>query len=120
MYRMLPYEIWRPVEGYDNYKVSTLGNVVNTKSGKKLKPFKLSGYDAVGLWKKNKRQFWLIHRLVGITFLDWYDGCEFDHISTDKNNNTVYNLRACTHKENCNNPITRKNIREAHNKNGGN
>ena len=31
-------EEWRPINGYDNYMVSNLGQVKNTKTGKLLKP----------------------------------------------------------------------------------
>lgn len=111
-------EIWKDIHGYEGkYQVSNMGKVKNTKTNRILKPFKLSGYDAVGLWVNNERQFKLVHRLVGMAFLNWYEGCEFDHISTDKNDNTVFNLKVCTHRENCNNPITRKNISIAHTKN---
>jgi hypothetical protein len=30
-------EIWKPIEGFDNYEVSNLGNVKNIKKDKELK-----------------------------------------------------------------------------------
>ncbi len=39
---------------------------------------------------------------------EWYNGCEVDHIDTDRFNNRADNLRVCTPKENMNNPLTKE------------
>lgn len=49
----------------------------------------------------------LLHRSVYNLFKEKIkDGLEIDHIDGNRTNNRVDNLRAVTHKENCNNPIT--------------
>lgn len=35
----MPKERWKVVEGHPNYKVSTLGRVMNGKTGKLLNPY---------------------------------------------------------------------------------
>ena len=55
-----------------------------------------------------------IHQLVYENFVgEIPDGYEIDHIDGDKTNNTVYNLRLVTHKENMNNPITKTALSKA-------
>lgn len=50
-----------------------------------------------------------IHRLVYETFKGRIpDGMEIDHFDTNKENNSLDNLRLCTHKENMNNPKTKQ------------
>lgn len=54
-----------------------------------------------------------VNKLVWETFVgDVPDGYELDHINTIRTDNSVDNLKLVTHKENMNNPITRKNISE--------
>jgi hypothetical protein len=42
-------EIWKDISNYDNYKVSSFGNVKNNNTGRILKPSKIGGYYCVGL-----------------------------------------------------------------------
>ena len=37
---------------------------------------------------------------------EWYEGCEVDHINTDRSDNRAENLRCVSAKENMNNPLT--------------
>lgn len=56
----------------------------------------------------------LVHRLVYETFNgEIPQGYEIDHKDTHKDNNALDNLILCTHKENCNNPLTRKHRSES-------
>lgn len=56
----------------------------------------------------------LVHRLVYETFVcNIPDGYEIDHINTIKGDNSLTNLRAVTHNDNMNNPLTRKQISES-------
>ena len=55
-----------------------------------------------------------VHRVIYETFVGPIpDGYEIDHTDTHKDNNSLGNLKLVTHKENMNNPISRKNISEA-------
>lgn len=48
-----------------------------------------------------------VHRLVALAWVDGYfEGAQVDHIDGNRQNNTYTNLRWCTCKENCNNPLT--------------
>ena len=56
----------------------------------------------------NKLDIVFVHRLVWETFNgEIPEGMEIDHINTIKTDNRLENLRCVTHKENCNNPITK-------------
>ena len=64
--------------------------------------------------KDNKSINVLIHRLVWETFNgEIHPGYEIDHINTIKCDNSLDNLRAVTHNDNMNNPLTRKQISES-------
>ena len=123
-------EIWKDIEGYEGYQVSNLGRVKSLDridsnnhplKGVILKPYiSNSGYLLVGLYKQQKRDRKLLHRLVAEAFIPNPDNKpEIDHINTDKTDNTVWlnedgsvnydktNLRWVTKKENMNNPLTK-------------
>ena len=124
-------EIWKPVVGYEElYEVSNFGRVRSLDridsnnhplKGVILKPYiSNSGYLLVGLYKQQKRDRKLLHRLVAEAFIPNPDNKpEIDHINTIKIDNTVFlnedgsvnydktNLRWVTKKENMNNPLTK-------------
>ena len=55
-----------------------------------------------------------VHRMVAMAFLEverTEERNEVDHINGNKSDNSVDNLRWCTHKENMNNPVTLRKIR---------
>ena len=109
-------EEWRPIKGYEGlYEVSNLGRV------KALNYYRIdnehimqisknnNGYLHTALFRDNKREDKLVHRIVAEAFIPNPDNKPFvDHINTDKTDNRVENLRWVTHFENMNNPITRK------------
>ena len=97
----------------DKYAVSNLGNVMNAKTGRILKPtLDRYGYYYVCLSVNNKRQYKKIHRLVASAFIDNPEGKQcIDHIDGNRTNNNAENLRWVTPKENTNNPITLQNIK---------
>ena len=108
-------EVWKQYLD-TQYEVSNLGNVRNKKTKAVLSQEDTgNGYLCVGLqidkgvYKKTR-----VHRMVAMTFLEFQrteERNEVDHINGNKSDNSVDNLRWCTHKENMNNPITVRKIR---------
>ena len=124
-------EIWKDIKGYEGiYQVSSEGRVRSLNridnnnhplKGVILKPYiSNSGYLLVGLYKQQKRDRKLLHRLVAEAFIPNPENKpEIDHINTIKTDNTVFlnedgsinydktNLRWVTKKENMNNSLTK-------------
>ena len=108
-------EVWKQYLD-TQYEVSNLGNVRNKKTKAVLSQEDTgNAYLCVGLqidkgvYKKTR-----VHRMVAMTFLEFQrteERNEVDHINGNKSDNSVDNLRWCTHKENMNNPVTRRKIR---------
>ena len=108
-------EVWKQYLD-TQYEVSNLGNVRNKNTKVVLSQEDTgNGYLCVGLqidkgvYKKTR-----VHRMVAMTFLEFQrteERNEVDHINGVKTDNAVENLRWCTHKENMNNPVTRRKIR---------
>ena len=92
------------IEDYENYEVTTTGEVINTKTGKVLKGQKdKDGYLKVQLCKNGKVKIFLIHRLVAQAFIpNPLNLPQVNHKDEDKTNNTVENLEWCTPKYNSN------------------
>lgn len=116
-------ETWKPVKGYEGlYEVSNLGNVRSVDryvmngnrccllKGKPIKAYPNSnGYLMADLYKNSQRTHYLIHRLVANAFIPNPNNLPcIDHIDRNYLNNSADNLRWCTQKENCNNPLTRE------------
>ena len=108
-------EVWKQYLD-TQYEVSNLGNVRNKNTKAVLSQEDTgNGYLCVGLqidkgvYKKTR-----VHRMVAMTFLEFQrteERNEVDHINGNKSDNSVDNLRWCTHKENMNNPVTVRKIR---------
>lgn len=105
-------EIWKVYKetyssryGHRVYEVSNLGNV---KINGELVVFDDSstGYYSVAVGR--------VHRMVAELFIPNHE-CKpcVDHIDTNPHNNRIDNLRWVTHKENNNNPLTRKHMHDA-------
>jgi hypothetical protein len=88
----------------ENYKISSIGSVRNTKTGKTLKvATNNSGYKLVCLSNKDKKQTGYIHRLVAEAFIDTDLDTRVsvvNHIDGNKNNNTIENLEWTTYADN--------------------
>jgi hypothetical protein len=107
----LNVEVWRSIENYDNYAVSTFGRVKNVKTDRILKGLDNGhGYLQVVLYEDAIRKKHQVHRLVANAFIDNPDDklC-VDHKDNDKTNNNISNLRFATTKENSQNRILSSN-----------
>lgn len=111
-------EIWKDIEGYEGkYQVSNYGRVKSLsyrQTGQERVMrlwFDARGYLRVALYKGDERKYYTVHRLVAQAFIPNTDNkpC-VDHISTDKTDNRVENLRWVTLKENSNNLLTKKRL----------
>jgi len=99
------FEIWKKIDGYDNYSVSNLGNVRNDMTNRILKAIiDVHGYYTVNLYNNCHRKKHKIHRLVALAFIPNVENKEcVDHKDNDKVNNKLENLRWATHQENVQN-----------------
>ena len=93
-------ENWAKISNYDNYEVSTLGNVRNKKTNRDLKKANIGGYYCVGLSNKITKSF-LVHRLVAQTFIENPENkAHVNHKDKNGLNNHLSNLEWNTPKEN--------------------
>ena len=95
-------EVWKVVNGFeDYYEVSNLGNI-RTSYGTLLKPFvNNKGYKCTKFQVNNHITNILVHRLVAKHFVDnpFNYPC-VDHLDSNRQNNVFTNLEWVTHKEN--------------------
>lgn len=94
-------EIWKDIEGFDGYQISTWGNVRN-KHGQILKPYRNDkGYLKIGLMKNGKNHKKRINRLVAKAFItNPYDLPQVNHKDGNKENNSYTNLEWTTNEIN--------------------
>jgi hypothetical protein len=111
-------EIWKDIDGYEGlYQVSNRGRIkaLNfARSGKEgivKQQINHKGYNVVHLSRNDVRRKFVVHRLVALAFIPNVENkpC-VDHINTIRNDNRVENLRWVTHKENCNNELTKEHM----------
>lgn len=94
------YEEWKDILNYDNYEVSTFGNVRNKKTGRILKAANNGGYYSVNL-SKIKSNYKQVHRLVAETFIENPENkAHVNHKDKNGLNNHLSNLEWNTPKEN--------------------
>ena len=95
-------ELFMDIPGYENYKISSYGRVLNKRRNKEVKQFlKRNGYSIVSLFKDKKKKTFTIHRLVAKTFFEEdITNKSIDHIDGNKQNNFFQNLRVCNHQQN--------------------
>lgn len=97
-------EVWKKVNGHENYEVSNLGNV--RRGNFMLKKIDREGYYRVCLQYNYKRNWKSIHRLVAECFiLNPENKKEVNHINAIKTDNRVENLEWCTRQENTNHAV---------------
>jgi hypothetical protein len=94
-------EIWKPVNEFPNYHISSFGNIKNVITNKPLKPQLKSGYLNIALVNNTNRISFKIHRLVALTFIENPENkSDVNHKDKNKLNNNVLNLEWMTRKEN--------------------
>lgn len=93
-------EIYIPIKDFENYSISNLGNIKNNQTNKILKIQKSSGYSTIGLLQNNKRNVFLIHRLVAKAFIPNPENkLTVNHKNHNTHDNRVINLEWNTHKQ---------------------
>lgn len=102
-------EIWKAIDGYPGYEVSSLGRVKSLVKAYRREEIILkgspntTGYILVQLYPEpRKRKSLLVHRLVMLTFQPnpMMDELEVNHKDLDTTNNKMSNLEWVTQKEN--------------------
>lgn len=88
-------ERWSEVRGFPNYAVSSHGKIWNLRQDKEVHPFPDSyGYMRVHLYISGVSKQFLVHRLVGETFMDNYQPrVQMRWLDGNRENNSVENLR---------------------------
>ena len=93
-------EVWRRLDSFPLYLVSSYGRVASKNGIRKVHP-KNSGYLEVILRRDNKSYHRTIHTLVLEAFVGKRpDGCEGSHLDANKLNNNIENLIWESPKEN--------------------
>lgn len=97
-------ETWKRIEDFPDYMVSSLGNVISTKSGKAKvmrKRYHNRGYLQFILRNENGGKSFKGHRLVAAAFIPNDENKpQVNHINGVKDDNRVENLEWCTNLEN--------------------
>jgi hypothetical protein len=94
-------EEWLPIKDFENYEISSLGRVHNTKTGRILKLTVKGGYMFTGLSSNSEGKTLAIHRLVALAFIENPENKpQVNHKDKNRSNNNVYNLEWTTALEN--------------------
>ena len=107
---LLENEIYKKIDGYPHYYITSFGRVWSDYTNRWLKPtINTKGKYSrayISLGRGNKKY---IHRLVAQAFIPNPNECEeVDHIDRNPLNNHVENLRWATRQENMENELTQE------------
>lgn len=90
-----------PINGYENYSVSSMGRVWSVKNGVLKTPINNFGYPHFNLCKDGFSQRNLVHRLMAKAFLNNPENKrEVNHINGVRHDNRLENLEWVTSSEN--------------------
>jgi hypothetical protein len=94
-------EVWLQIKDFENYEISSLGRVRNTKTSRMLKLTKKGGYIYAGLSANSKGKSIPVHRLVALAFIENPENKpQVNHKDKNRSNNSVENLEWTTALEN--------------------
>lgn len=98
------------IKGFENYQITDDGRVWSKKSKAWLEPWLTkTGYLCFSLMKDGVKHNVRLHKILAETFIPNPENKPYiDHINTIRTDNRLENLRWVSHKENMNNPITKK------------
>ena len=90
------------IEGYENYIIFEDGKIINSKTGREMKPsLNTNSYYQIELSKDGKRKIFKLHRLIALAFIPNPDNKPvIDHINRNTQDNGIENLRWATKSEN--------------------
>ena len=94
-------EIWKEIDSFERYKISSYGRVMNANNYIMIPEKKKGGYRRVALRANNKTYRRYVHRLVAQAFIQNLNNYpEVNHKDENPSNNRVDNLEWVTHKQN--------------------
>ena len=94
-------ELWKPIENFENYEVSTLGRVKNTTTYRMMKLNSKGGYLCISLVNTFRQNAFKVHRLVALAFIqNPKNKTDVNHMDKNKHNNNISNLEWNTRAEN--------------------
>ena len=98
-------EIWKPINSFPNYEISSEGRIRNSKGEIKIlqkNKGKHKEYYRVRLYNNTNKQKFYVHRLVAEHFYpnQWYPECYVMHLNGDGLDNRKENLKVGTQSEN--------------------
>lgn len=96
----MTFEIWKTIDGFPGYEVSSLGNIRSPRGLMKIQNGP-KGYKQIGMYSGEKTVTKRVHKLVATAFLpNPLRLPSINHIDCNKSNNSVENLEWCSVSEN--------------------
>lgn len=95
-------EIFKTIDGYEDYEISTWGRVFRKSTGNFITPYHHhKGYLRVDLKNGKGIKHFKVHRLVASAFIPNPEGKpQVNHIDGNPGNNSITNLEWVTNQEN--------------------